>query len=120
MADLSVLNYLFRDAANFKASGQLSLKGIASTAGLEIMRSRFESGEFFIAEQLGIPALYAELWEFSDGATDDDHAWHTVDELRAATAAEMDLPTFDSIESFIEKIKHVEEWNAQLSPHWDI
>ena len=120
MLKFSVFSYLYRDGANFKAWGQLLLKGIASTADLEIVRSRFESGEFFIAEQLGIPPLYAELWAFSDGATEDDHAWHTFGELRAATAADMTLPTFDSIKSFIEKIKLVEEWNAQLSRHCDI
>lgn len=120
MADLSVFSYLYSGAANFKAWGQLLLNGIASPADLEVMRNHFEFGEFFIAEQLGIPALYAELWAFSDGATEDDHVWHTFDELRAATAADMQLPTFDSMKSFIEKIEHVEAWNTQLSPHSDI
>lgn len=120
MLKFSVFSYLYRDGANFKAWGQLLFKGIASTADLEIVRSRFKFGELFIAEQLGIPPLYAELWAFSDGATEDDHVWHTFDELRAATAADMALPAFDSIESFIERIKHVKEWNTQLSPHSDI
>lgn len=120
MIKFSVFSYLYRDGANFKAWGQLLLKGIASTADLEIVRSRFESGEFFIAEQLGIPALYAELWAFSDGATEDDHVWHTFDELRAATASDLTLPTFDTVKSLTKKIKSVAAWNEKLSPHWDI
>lgn len=120
MLKLSIFSYLYKDGANFKAWAQLLLKGADSTADLEIVRCRFESGEFFIAEQLGIPAFYADLWAFSDGATADDHVWHTFDKLRAVAAADMTLTTFETIDSFIEKIKLVEEWNAQLSPHCDI
>lgn len=120
MLKFSVFSYLYRDGANFKAWGELLLKGMASATNREIMRRRFESGELFIAEQLGIPALYAELWAFSNGATEDDHVWHTFDEIRAATAADMTLPTFDSVEGFIKKINVIEAWDTQLSPHWDI
>ena len=76
MGKFSVFSYLYRDASNYKAFGLLLLKGTASADDVEIWRQHFESSEFFIAEQLGIPALYAELWAFSDGATEDDHVWH--------------------------------------------
>ena len=120
MAKFSVFSYLYRDASNYKAFGLLLLKGTASADDVEIWRQHLESGEFFIAEQLGIPALYAELWVFSDGATEDDHVWHTFEELRAATADDLTLPIFDTVESLVKKIESVEVWNEKLSPHWDV
>lgn len=120
MAEFSVFSYHYRDAANYKAWGQLLIEGTASAADLEILRHRFESGEFFIAEQLGIPTLYADLWAFSDGVVDDDHVWHTFDEIRAATVADLSTPIFDTVESLIEKIKGVEAWNEKLSAHWGV
>ena len=120
MATFSVFSYLYRDASNFKAYGQLLLKGAASTADIEILRQRFDSGEFFIAEQLGIPALYAELWAFSSGPTADDHVWHTFEELRPATAADLTLPIFGTVKSLTKKIKGVVVWNQKLSPHWNV
>jgi hypothetical protein len=66
VAKFSVFSYLYRDASNYKAFGLLLLKGTASAGDVETWRQHFESGEFLIAEQLGIPPLYAELWAFSD------------------------------------------------------
>lgn len=120
MVKFSVFSYLYRDASNYKAFGLLLLKGAASADDVKTWRQHFESGEFFIAEQLGIPALYAELWAFSDGATEDDHVWHTFEELRAATAADLTLPVFGTVKSLAKKIKSVEVWSQNLSPHWDV
>ena len=120
MAKFSVFSYLYRDASNYKAFGLLLLKGAASANEVKTWRQHFESGEFFIAEQLGIPALYTELWAFSDSATEDDHVRHTFEELRAATADDMALPIFDTVKSLAKKIKSVEVWSQNLSPHWDL
>ena len=120
MAAFSVFSYLYRDASNYKAYGQLLLKGAASTADIKILRQRFDSGEFFIAEQLGIPALYAALRAFSGGPTADDHAWHTFEKLRAATASDLTLPIFDTVKGLTKKIKGVVVWNEKLSPHWNV
>ena len=120
MTKFSVFSYLYRDASNYKAYGRLLLKGTALTTDIEILRQNFESGEFFIAEQLGIPALYAELWAFSSGPTADDHVWHTFEELKTATASDLTLPIFDTVKSLTQKVKSVVAWNEKLSPHWDV
>ena len=120
MAAFSVFGYLYRDASNYKAYGQLLLKGAASAADIEILRQRFDSGEFFIAEPLGIPALYAALWAFSSGPTADDHVWHTFEELRAATAADLALPIFGTVKSLTKKVQSVVAWSEKLSPHWEV
>lgn len=120
MDNFSVFEYLYRDASNYKAWGTLRLKGIASSADIEEMKNSFESGELFIAEQLNIPPLYAELWEFSNGPSIDDHVWHTFYALRPATEDDIKVPFFDTVENLISKIIAVSNWNQELSPHWDI
>lgn len=118
MQKFCVFEYLYRDAANYKAWGTLVLRGAATESDLEVLATHFESGEFFIAEQLGIPPLYAELWEFSNGPSIDDHVWHTFHALRPATKEDAKKPSFDTVEKFISKIRAVETWNETLSPHW--
>jgi hypothetical protein len=115
-----VFEYLYRDAANYKAWGTLVLRGTATESDLGVLATHFESGEFFIAEQLGIPPLYAELWEFSNGPSIDDHVWHTFHALRPATEEDINGPIFATLKEFISKIRVVKNWNQELSPHWDI
>lgn len=119
MVEFSVFDYCYRDAANYKAWGRLLLHGLPSRSDIENLRRSFDSGEFFIAEQLGIPSLYAELWELSGGPSADDHVWHTFFELRAATEEEIGVRVFDTVENLIAKIQAVKTWNVTLSPHWD-
>ncbi len=119
MSNFSVFEYCYRDASNYKAYGRLLLNGIASDVDVQLMRSRLESSELFIAEQLAIPPLYAELWELSHGPTGDDHVWHTFENLRPAADDEIKQPVFDTIENFFYNIAGVGAWNQKLSPHWD-
>jgi hypothetical protein len=97
---------------------QLLLQGDVTAAKIQRMRSHFESGEFFIAEQLGIPALYAGLWELSGGPTGDDHVWHTFEKLRPAIEEETSSAVFGTVKSFISRVEGVSTWNQRLSPHW--
>lgn len=120
MVNFSVFDYGYRDASNYKAWGSLLLQGLTSNSDIEDLSSHFDSGEFFIAEQLGIPPLYADLWELSSGPSVDDHVWHTFYELRPATAEEINVQVFDTVKNLISKIKAVKAWNLSLSPHWDI
>lgn len=115
-----IFEYLYRDASNYKVWGTLLLEGVANETDLQALASKFESGELFIAEQLGIPALYADLWEFSNGPTEDDHVWHTFHALRAVTPDDTNVEIFGSLENLVAKINSVREWNLELSPHWDI
>ena len=115
-----IFEYLYRDASNYKVWGTLLLEGVAKEADLQVLASKFESGEFFIAEQLGIPALYADLWEFSNGPTEDDHVWHTFHALRAVTPDDNCATVFGTVAQLVEKIESVKEWNLELSPHWGV
>jgi hypothetical protein len=68
---------------------------------------------------LGIPVLYQELWQFSNGPTEDDHVWHTFHALRAVTPDDTSDRVFGSVVDLVAKIKLVKEWNTELSPHYD-
>lgn len=59
-----VFEYLYRDASNYKAWGEILLAGVPSQNDIAVLRACLESGEYFVAEQVGIPAVYKELWDF--------------------------------------------------------
>jgi len=66
----TVFSYLYRDAANYKVHGRLWLEGALSAGDKARFQALLEDEEFFIPEQVGVPALQAERL----GA--DDHVWH--------------------------------------------
>ena len=118
MKNFSVFEYLYRDASNYKSWGFLLLQGSATPADIVALRSHFDGGCYFIAEQLHIPPLYAELWAFSHGPTIDDHVWHTFHALRPAAADDLTLPVYGDVEVLIARIRAVSQWNETLSSHW--
>ena len=120
MTELSIFDYLYRDASNYKSWGSLLFEGHATETEIEQLRAQLNCGEFFIAEQVGIPALDAELWQFSDGPTEDDHVWHSFHELRAANTEEITATPWGTVSELIARFKSVRGWDEQLSPHWDI
>ena len=115
-----VFEYLYRDASNYKAFGELWLTGSLSEHERDTLVSSMESGEFFVAEQIGVPPLYEELYNDFGGRTQDDHAWHTFLSIRA----EFDLPSevtvwgkaTDLLEAILTAQK---DWKPQLSPNFD-
>lgn len=119
LVEFSVFDYCYRDASNYKAWGRLLLQGVCSESEIKGLRSHLDAGDFFIAEQLGIPPLYAELWALSGGPSIDDHVWHTFYTLRPATTEETNARVFGTVENLISKIKDVKTWNETLSPHSD-
>lgn len=120
MTEFSVFDYLYRDGSNYKSWGSLLLEGSATAANVEALQARLDGREFYIAEQIGIPPLYAELWECSGGPTEDDHVWHTFQELRPANTDEINREPWGTVSKLIARFKSVKNWDEQLSPHWDI
>jgi hypothetical protein len=116
-----VLEYLYRDASNYKAFGAILLSGYPSQDEIAALRACLESGEYFVAEQVGIPAIYKELWELSDGPTSDDHALHEFVELRVASEEERTtLPLFGTLSGLLAAFQSVRTWDYSLSPNFDI
>ena len=116
-----VFEYLYRDASNYKAWGKILLSGTPSQNDIVALRTRLESGEYFVAEQVGIPALYKELWDLSGGPTSDDHALHEFAALRVASEDEIaSLQRFGNLSSLLKAFGAVITWDYSLSPNFDI
>lgn len=113
---LTGFDYMYRDAGNFKAFGTVALDGRLSDADRELIRERLSSGEFFIAEQVGVPPLYRELYKWSGGPTSDDHCWHEFVGFRTLSEAEGADP-IPALE-FVARFAAVEDWKQELSRHF--
>lgn len=85
------------------------------------MRSGFEGSEFFIAEQIGVPPLYQELWAYSDGPTENDHVWHEFFALRPAEESDLtEGAPWGTANALFTAVSGVARWNERLSPHWEV
>ncbi|MCR4303884.1 MAG: hypothetical protein NUV63_06615 [Gallionella sp.] len=115
-----VFEYLYRDASNYKAWGTILLSGAPSQNDIEILRASLDSDTYFVAEQVGIPAVYKELWNLSGGITSDDHALHEFVALRVATEDERRaLPLFGELSSLLNTFYSVTKWDYSLSPNFE-
>lgn len=116
-----VFEYLYRDASNYKAWGEILLSGVPSQNDIAALRARLESDEYFVAEQVGIPALYKELWDLSGGPNNDDHALHEFVALRVASEDERkSLRLFGDLSSLLETFEALTTWDYSLSPNFYI
>jgi len=116
----TAFDYMYRDAGNFKAFGTVSLDGVLSEADRQMLRERLEGGEYFIAEQVRVPALYEQLYRWSEGTTRSDHCWHEFIGFRdLESAPDERLPVAEAA-AFIAQFRSVSEWDCSLSPHFEL
>ena len=119
--EFTVLEYMYRDAGNFKTDGRLLLTG--NDAGAEAaIRACLEWGDQFVAEQVGIPSLCREHWEsVQDGPSDLDHAYHEFVGLREAGKEDLMRPAWGSLEVLVERMRAAaRRWDVRLSPNCDL
>jgi hypothetical protein len=67
-----ILNYLYRDAGNYKKRGRITVSGALSIRDLE---SYLYESEFFLPELVGLPSLTPKM------KSNDDHPWHELDDV---------------------------------------
>ncbi len=80
----AVLEYMYRDAGNWKTYGAVLLRGKVRDNGA-VLRSCLEQSELFVPEQVLLPALHQQHWgDHEDGPNDLDHAFHEFVGLRDA------------------------------------
>ena len=116
----TAFEYMYRDAGNFKAFGTVTLKGAVSRADEKLVRERLDSGEFFIAEQVGVPPLYGRLYQWSDGPTQSDHCWHEFTEFRRRASPPKTTSKVLAAKDFIGRFAAVERWKLELSRHYEL
>lgn len=78
------VDYMYRDGGNFKFPGEVVVAnpdGLPAKQALKRLRAALQEGEFFIAEQLGLPRVFP--WAQYDPCEETDHPWHTLNDLQA-------------------------------------
>ena len=114
-----VFEYQYRDAGNHKIPGRVLLEGPLTTGERALIEAKMESGEFFIAEQVDIPALYEKLFAFSEGPNADDHVWH---EFLGFTCLEEphsgEYITTANARKLYSAFCAVDHWKPDLSPNF--
>jgi hypothetical protein len=110
----TAFEYRYRDASNYKASGRILLNGRLSDVGRALIIDSLEDGEFFVAEQVGIPPLYEALYQLSDGPTEDDHGWHEFVAFTEKVPAD-DEPVWGSANDLALRFAGIKRWNVAMS-----
>jgi len=99
------LVYLYRDASNYKAWGEIIFRNPDKLSLNEIedrLRSSFDSQELFVASQVSIPDVFLF---FQDRFTEDDHFFHEFHAVEFTI--EQDTDSYDrTIKSFVEQVEH--------------
>lgn len=116
----TLFEYLYRDAGNFKAFGCLALEGALTPAEEQNLRSHFPGDGLFIAEQLEVPPLYKELYQWSEGPTPSDHCWHEFADVKVVDHPDVPTDTYrwESAKEFLDRLSAVSAWDEELSPHF--
>lgn len=114
----TVVSYQYRDAANYKAGGEIILAGLLSEADIGAIRSKLDSGEYFIPHDLGLDI--AELQDTLESfPSEDDHVYHellleereVVSELPEGKVA---IPAQSFVDAF-KALKDVDTWNVRAA-----
>lgn len=113
-------DYMYRDAGNFKSYGFILLLGRFSKSDASQITETMESGEFFIAEQIGIPPLYDTLFRLSDGMIASDHTWHSFIAMRHIKCSTMIGPFWGTVEDLVRAFVSVSVWDDTFSPNFSI
>ena len=113
-ATTTAFEYRYRDASNYKVSGLILLSGRLSDTDRALIMGSLEDGEFFVAEQVGVPPLYQALYDLSGGPTEDDHGWHEFIAFAEEVAAG-DEPLWGAASDLALKFADVKNWNVAMS-----
>lgn len=118
--ELSAMDYFYRDASNYKIFGSIFLSGKFDNATHSQLTECLDDGEYFIAEQIGVPPLYPVLFQIGGGPTDDDHAWHTIEGLRGEVELPAGTEVWGSLTTLITAFRAAKgNWKPELSPNFD-
>jgi len=101
MEKYTVLEYQYRDAGNYKASGELLIKGELTKNVLDMLAPYLYDNEYFIPDEVGIPPLQSILWDESGEPNEDDHEWHSFQSVRKACPEDLLLPVWGTKEELI-------------------
>lgn len=117
-----VFEYMYRDGANWKTHGALLLVGELKTTS-ESVCELLESGDLFVAEQVGVPPLCEKHWEdCGEGPSHLDHAYHEFLDLRPANSEEIAaLPVAGQLSELMGRLMSASgRWDVRLSRNCEL
>ena len=98
--------YLYRCAGNYKQWGEVFLSNPKDRPVEELesdIRAKLIDGEFFIAEQIGVPTLY-----FEETDPELDHGWHEFWDLKVVEQTPAGA-TGASVEEVLLRLSHMKQ-----------
>ncbi len=110
---VTLIPVLYRDAANYKAHGAISLTGMITDSQIATLRQCLRAGTYYVPAQLGLAHLADDTWY------DDDDNWHEMLTDAITTSTEEREPAWDTqhfgtVEDFITELTAI-----AAGPGWD-
>lgn len=82
------IEYMYRDASNYKAYGEVVLEGTLSESDKAAIRGALYDGEFFIPGPVGLDDLSGVLGELDETQ---DHPFHMIESISETEDSPTDL-----------------------------
>lgn len=112
----TVMEYLYRDASNYKVWGSILLEGAFTHQDEAALRSELDSGEYFIPSKVGIEDLQSQIWSAGFPPNADDHEFHEFVELRPATDDDLkDMTVWGSVGVLLHSFQRC-NWRSKARP----
>lgn len=115
------LTICYRDGGNNKENTDVVISGLITEEHIAAIRSHLDDGEYFIANQVGLPTpseKFAKKYDFP--LEDSDHVFSTLF-YDGCTADEMHThaePTLEmSVEDLVEMFRNVKSWDEAAEWH---
>ena len=114
-----VVEYLYRDAANYKTHGEAVLTGPYSREAELQIATALDADRVFVPEQVGLPPLQALHLATYGPEAGQDHALHEFVRLRPATDIDLIAGTpICALDAFISAVLMAgRRWDCRLSPY---
>ena len=118
MSKITQINYLYRDASNYKAHGEIFVEGFLSQDEKDFIFRILDDGESFIPEQVGFPPLQDELLEYEE-ENGDDHVWHELSlineiDKKDCTVPDNEIWTKENLLSAFKEVKDLGGWDESF------
>lgn len=113
----SVIPYLYRDAANYKANGTIVVAGTLSNKEIASIRAVLDDKEGFIPFDLDLPTVTELQPGMQCFPSEDDHVWHElllddIEVVEARPEGGTDATATDLLAAF-RKVGTPTNWNVQ-------
>lgn len=99
--------YVYRDDANYKRFGSVHLSGVISDSDRALIVSTLDSGEMFVAEQVGLPSLRNQWFAEGVSPSTNDNGWHWLVTMASTGDAE---ETLMPVSEIVRRFRAVGTW----------